>query len=61
MIAEADRQLRTVIKELREAIHITEEHDDPGTANLLTEAVQLQEKHEWWLRDILEVRDGLTV
>jgi hypothetical protein len=27
----------------------------------LTEAVQLHEKHEWWLRDILEARDGLTV
>jgi starvation-inducible DNA-binding protein len=61
MITEADRHLLPVIKEFREAIHIAEEHDDPGTANLLTEAVQLHEKHEWWLRDILEVRDGLTV
>ena len=61
MITEADRHLLTVIKELRAAIHVAEEHDDPGTANLLTEAVQLHEKHEWWLRDILEARDGLTV
>jgi starvation-inducible DNA-binding protein len=61
MITEADRHLLTVIKEFREAIHIAEEHNDPGTANLLTEAVQLHEKHEWWLREILEVRDGLTV
>jgi starvation-inducible DNA-binding protein len=61
MITEADRHLITVIKELREAIHIAEEHGDPGTADLLTKAVQLHEKHEWWLRDILEVRDGLTV
>jgi len=61
MITEADLHLLMVIKELREAIHIAEEHDDPGTADLLTKAVQLHEKHEWWLRDILEVRDGLTV
>jgi starvation-inducible DNA-binding protein len=61
MITEADRHLLMVIKELRVAIHVAEEHDDPGTANLLTGAVQLHEKHEWWLRDILETRDGLTV
>jgi starvation-inducible DNA-binding protein len=60
MITEADRQLLTVIKELREAIHTADEHDDPGTADLLTDAVQVHEKHEWWLRDILETRDGLT-
>jgi len=61
MITEADRHLLTVIKELREAIRTADEHDDPGTADLLTDAVRLHEKHEWWLRDILETRDGLTV
>ena len=35
--------------------------DDPGTANLFTTAVQLHEKHEWWLRDMLEKRNDLTV
>jgi len=61
MVTEADRHLLTVIKELRAAVRIADEHDDPGTADLLTDAVQLHEKHEWWLRDILETRDGLTV
>lgn len=32
-----------------------------GTADLFTIAVQIHEKHEWWLRDMLETRDGLTV
>jgi starvation-inducible DNA-binding protein len=61
MITEADRHVIAVIKELREAIHIADEHDDPGTADLLTDAVRLHEKNEWWLRDILETRDGLSV
>ena len=61
MITEADRHLLIVIKELREAVHVANEHDDPGTADLFTDTVQLHEKHEWWLRDILETRDGLTV
>ncbi len=61
MITEADRHVVMVIKELREAIHIAAEHDDPGTADLLTDTVKLHEKNEWWLRDILETRDGLTV
>jgi len=61
MITEADRHLLTIIKELREAIHTAADQDDPGTADLLTNVVQLHEKHEWWLRDILETRGGLTM
>lgn len=61
MITEADRHVLMVIKELREAIRIAAEHNDPGTADLLTDTVKLHEKNEWWLRDILETRDGLTV
>lgn len=60
MISKADRHVLTVIKELREAIRIVIEHDDPGTADLLTDTVKLHEKREWWLRDMLETRDGLT-
>lgn len=61
VITEADRHVLIVIKEMREAIRIAGEHDDPGTADLLTTAVRIHEKHEWWLRDMLETRDGLTV
>lgn len=60
MISEADGNAIKVIKEMREAIKTADEGDDPGTADVLTKFVQIHEKHEWWLRDILEKRDGLS-
>ena len=60
MISEADRNVLSVIKEMREAIKRADESDDPGTADVFTRFVQIHEKHEWWLRDILEKKDGLT-
>jgi starvation-inducible DNA-binding protein len=58
MIEEADRNLLIVIKEMRDGVRLAQE-DDPGTADVFTRYVQIHEKHEWWLRDILEKRDGL--
>lgn len=60
MIAEANANSITIIKEMRQAIKIADEGDDPGTADVFTRFVQIHEKQEWWLRDILEKRDGLT-
>jgi starvation-inducible DNA-binding protein len=60
MIQEADINAQVVIGELRAGVRTADRHEDPGTANLLTNIVQLHEKHEWWLRDMLEHRDGLT-
>jgi DNA-binding ferritin-like protein (oxidative damage protectant) len=60
MIEEADTNLIGVIREMRQAIKTADENDDPGTADVFTRFVQIHEKHEWWLRDILERRDGLT-
>lgn len=60
MIKEADINVIRIIKEMRQAIKTADEADDPGTADVLTRFVQVHEKHEWWLRDILEKRDGLT-
>ena len=59
-IREADENSLQIIKEIREAIKIAENNDDPGTADVLIKFVQIHEKQEWWLRDILEKRDGLT-
>jgi starvation-inducible DNA-binding protein len=61
MIAEADTNLLMVIQEMREGVRTATAQDDPGTADLFTTAVQIHEKHEWWLRDMLEKRDGLAV
>lgn len=60
MIKEADTNVIRIIKEMREAIKTADNNDDPGTADVLTRFVQIHEKHEWWLRDILEKHDGLT-
>ena len=59
MIEEADTNLLTVIKEIRAGARTADEQDDPGTVDLFSKFVQIHEKHEWWLRDILEKRDGL--
>lgn len=61
MIQEADTNLLIIIKEIRAGARIADEHDDPGTVDLFSKVVQIHEKHEWWLRDILESRDGLSV
>jgi starvation-inducible DNA-binding protein len=57
MIGEADANLLIVIKEMRAAARAADEQDDPGTVDLFSRHVQIHEKHEWWLRDILETGD----
>jgi starvation-inducible DNA-binding protein len=59
MIEEADRNALIVIKEVRDAARLADERDDPGTVDLMSKLVQIHEKHEWWLRDILRRGDGL--
>ena len=60
MIKEADDNLLILIKEMRAGARAADGADDPGTVDLFSRFVQVHEKHEWWLRDILEKRDGLT-
>jgi starvation-inducible DNA-binding protein len=59
MVEEADRHALLVIAELRRGAKLADEHDDPGTVDLCSKTVQVHEKHEWWLRDILRRGDGL--
>lgn len=59
MVEEADAHLLVVIKEMRRAARIADEHGDPGTVDLFSRAVQVHEKHEWWMRDLLRTGDGL--
>ncbi|MBL8148565.1 MAG: DNA starvation/stationary phase protection protein [Blastocatellia bacterium] len=60
MIEEAAQNHSTVIKELRESVEIANRANDPGTADLFTRIVQIHEKHEWFLRELLEKNDGLS-
>lgn len=59
MVQEADRNELIVVKEMRQAAKLAGEHGDPGTVDLFARLVQIHEKHEWWLRDMLRKRDGL--
>lgn len=59
MVEEADRQLLIVVMEMRRAAKTADEHDDPGTVDVFSRYVQIHEKHEWWMRDILRTGDGL--
>lgn len=59
MVEEADRHLLVVIKEIRDAAKVADSHGDPGTVDLFSRLVQIHEKHEWWMRDILRTGDGL--
>ena len=60
MVEEANRNMLIVIKEMRRAAKIADEHDDPGTVDLFSRTVQVHEKHEWWTRDILRTGDGFS-
>lgn len=59
MIEEANRNAILVVGEMRQAARVADEHDDPGTVDLFSRSVQIHEKHEWWLRDLLKKGDGL--
>jgi starvation-inducible DNA-binding protein len=58
MVEEADANLMVIIKGMREGAKLAEEHNDPGTVDLFSKFVQIHEKHEWFLREILKKGDG---
>ena len=60
MIEEADANSLVVIKDLREAAKIADENNDPGTVDLFSKIVQIYEKQEWFLRQVLKKKDGLV-
>jgi len=49
-----------VIKEMRDAARVADESNDPGTVDLFSKVVQIHEKQEWFLREILKKKDGLV-
>lgn len=61
MIEEADANEQISIKNCRDGARLAEDNDDPGSVDLFSKIVQIHEKHEWFLREILKKRDGLTV
>lgn len=61
MLEEADANLLVVIKDMREAAHAADESNDPGTVDVLSKAVRIHEKHEWFVREVLKKKDGLVI
>ena len=59
IVEEGRQNLLGVIKQMREAAKTADDRNDPGTVDILSKTVQVYEKHEWWLRDILKKDDGL--
>ena len=59
MMEEADTNRLVVIKEMRDAARAADESNDPGTVDLFSRIVQIHEKHEWFLREILKKKDGV--
>jgi starvation-inducible DNA-binding protein len=60
MVEEANANLLGVIKDMRAAAREADDQNDPGTVDLFSKSVQVHEKHEWFLREILKKKDGLT-
>jgi starvation-inducible DNA-binding protein len=60
MLEEADKNLLVVIKDMREGAKLADSNDDPGTVDLFSKIVQLHEKDEWFLRQVLKKKDGLV-
>jgi starvation-inducible DNA-binding protein len=58
MVEEADQNLMEVIADMRKAAKVADESNDPGSVDLFSKAVQVHEKHEWFLREILKQGDG---
>ena len=61
MLEEGDANLLVVIREMRDAARAADASHDPGSVDLFSKVVQIHEKHEWFLREVLKKRDGLAV
>src|SRR5262245_50718000 len=60
MIEEAHANVLLVIQGMRTASRIADESDDPGTVDLYSRHVQIHERAEWFLRQVLSRQDGLV-
>jgi len=59
MLEEAQTNLLLVIKNMREAARVADHAEDPGTVDLFSKIVQVHERDEWFVREVLKKRDGL--
>jgi starvation-inducible DNA-binding protein len=60
MIEEAHANVLHVIKQMREGARTADQQNDPGTVELFSRFVQIYEKQEWFLRELLKKGDQLV-
>ncbi|HZS50828.1 MAG TPA: DNA starvation/stationary phase protection protein [Bryobacterales bacterium] len=60
MIEEAHANVLHVIKQMREGARTADQENDPGTVELFSRFVQIYEKQEWFLRELLKKGDQLV-
>ncbi len=60
MLEEAQTNLLLVIKNMREAARAADDANDPGTVDLFSKIVQIHERDEWFVREVLKKMDGLV-
>jgi len=60
MLQEAQTNLLLVIKNMREAARAADDANDPGTVDLFSKTVQVHERDEWFVREVLKKMDGLV-
>jgi starvation-inducible DNA-binding protein len=60
MLEEADANLLVVIKDMRDAAKLADDSGDPGTVDLFSKLVQLHERDEWFVREVLKKKDQLV-
>jgi starvation-inducible DNA-binding protein len=60
MVTEADANLMVIIRDMRAGARIADENNDPGSVDLFSRIVQVHERHEWFLRELLRHGDGLV-
>jgi starvation-inducible DNA-binding protein len=58
MVEEADRNVRVIVKELRDAAKVAAAYGDQGTFDLVSRLIAIYERHEECLEDILNKRPG---
>ncbi len=54
MLEESEANLLVVVKDVRAAARVADECNDPGTVDLFSKIVQIHEKHEWFIREVLK-------
>lgn len=60
MVREALENEKRIVSEMRDAVRIAEEENDPGTVDLYSGMIGNHEKYVWFMEELLRTGDGFT-